>query len=397
MRIVGIIDVGTVGVLSLAETSSWPAYMLVARKLPDSESSYLGFLSDGDEEGGVLYQREHAQREEQLIERYIDYLPVVKKLLFHDLIHTELLKPYLLLASLLVPLKGVLSVPTAEGVPNLLARAYTGYTGCHTEQKNRINRAFQDAAVMVRQHKQKRGSQTYLSSPAFTHYFRNGDSAVEKMLDAIGEQWQPPRPGSGQPGAGAQIKLNQFNVHITCEESPDCSSPKTKTLVITDIAAAGNGFVPQMRFCPQFFNPKEPHTKNDLDSFPYIKNPKRRQASWCKPGAKFADFEVAGTTIIHELTHLNEAGQRAGLASHEDGIGGMTRGTEDIYSTSGYSEDPSTAARQLHDRWLSVIKDKKPKNQWPPFAENLNADSYAASVTEWWFMTMCNFDSIMGN
>ncbi|OTA69085.1 hypothetical protein K449DRAFT_428499 [Hypoxylon sp. EC38] len=230
----------------------------------------------------------------------------------------------------------------------------------------------------------------------FTNYFRDDqyDNGVEKMLNAIGEQWQPPRLNSKQPGAGAQINLDQFNVHITCEDSPLCSSIGSQSFVITDTNAARNGFVPQMRFCPQFFDPKESHTKNDLDSFPYIQNPKRRQASWCKPDTKFRDFEVAGTTIIHELTHLNEAGERAGLTPHDDGDRGITRGTEDIYSKSGYSRDPPTAARQLHLKWVDAIKNKTPG---PIFDETLNADSYAASVTEWWFMTKCNFDSILGN
>ena len=74
-----------------------------------------------------------------------------------------------------------------------------------------------------------------------------------------------------------------------------------------------------MRFCPQFFASNEPRTTNNLDSLPYIQNPKRGVNSWCKTGEKFSYFEVAGTTVLHELTHLNEAGNRAGLASHDDG------------------------------------------------------------------------------
>jgi len=141
------------------------------------------------------------------------------------------------------------------------------------------------------------------------------------MFDAIGKQAQPPPADSGKPGAGNPITLDQFTVHITCEDSALCSDAGagTKSLVITDVKAAGDGFTPSIRFCPQFFKADEPRTKNNLDALPYKKNPGRRDQSWCKPGQKFSDFEVAGTTVLHELTHLNEAGSRAGLAPSNDG------------------------------------------------------------------------------
>lgn len=79
--------------------------------------------------------------------------------------------------------------------------------------------------------------------------------------------------------------------------------------------------------------------------------------------------------------------------------GGTTQGTEDIYGTKGYSLDPQAAARQLHVNWEKILNTNPtpPKDQWPPYVEKLNAESYAASVTEWWFMSKCNFDSIIGN
>jgi hypothetical protein len=77
--------------------------------------------------------------------------------------------------------------------------------------------------------------------------------------------------------------------------------------------------------------------------------------------------------------------------------GGMTQGTEDIYTEKGYSSDPESAARQLHTNWVNVIDKNLPESQWPPYVEKLNAESYAASATEWWFMSQCNFDSITGN
>lgn len=157
----------------------------------------------------------------------------------------------------------------------------------------------------------------------FSNYFQPYDyvTGVEAMLDAFGQQWQPPAPGSGQSGEDSPIILSRFNIHITCEDSDSCAHPKsgTKSLAVTDSDAANSSFVPKMRFCPQFFVKNEPHTKNNLDSLPYIQNPRRRQSSWCKPGREFRDFEVAGITVLHELSHLNEAGRRANLESRDDG------------------------------------------------------------------------------
>ena len=58
------------------------------------------------------------------------------------------------------------AVPTAQPASSLLARDYTGYDACTTDQTNKINRALQDAAVMARFHTTNRGTQTYRSSPA---------------------------------------------------------------------------------------------------------------------------------------------------------------------------------------------------------------------------------------
>ncbi|KAI1390212.1 uncharacterized protein F4822DRAFT_443173 [Hypoxylon trugodes] len=310
----------------------------------------------------------------------------------------------LLLIGLLVPLGQVLATPSGfpEGgfnftdeAPALFARQFTGYDHCNPAQTNKIHQALQDAAVMARQHTRNRGAQTYQSSPAYNNYFQpNEFSVVNAMLNAIGQQWQAPPPG--KPGAGSPVQLRQFTTHITCEDSPVCrdASRGTSSYVVTDIKQAARNFVPSMRFCPLFFNPNEPRTKNNLDSLPYVQNPNRRQKSWCKPGNKFRDFEVAGTTVLHELTHLYEAGDRAGLASHPDGVGGQTKGTEDVYGTGHYSTDPQTAARQLHTDWVNAIKAKKPQKDRPHVPSNLNAESYAASATEWWFMSQCNLNSI---
>ncbi|KAI0895016.1 hypothetical protein F4806DRAFT_497718 [Annulohypoxylon nitens] len=301
----------------------------------------------------------------------------------------------LLLLGLLVPLGQVISAPTAEGESTILARDYRNYTDCSVAQRNKINRAFQDAAVMARQVAQNHGSQTFTSSPAYKHYFRDDQhTIVGNMFAVIARQWEPPAPNSHQSGAGQSVMLNQFKVSITCQDAPICSGSGTKSLVITDLRPGNNTFIPRMRFCPQFFKPQEMSTSRNLDSLPYKLNPGRRDESWCKPGYKFRDFEVSGTTVIHEITHLDEAGLSAGLTRRRiEGQNFYSAGAEDIYTERGYSSDPPTAARQLHKNWIEALRTRPPRNP-PPYPETVNAESYAASVTEWWFMSKCNLQEI---
>ena len=70
--------------------------------------------------------------------------------------------------------------------------------------------------------------------------------------------------------------------------------------------------MPVMNICPLFFTAKE--TQNNLDSKNYNTKPARRENSWCKVEQKFSDFETAGHTLLHELTHLDAIGFAAGLS-----------------------------------------------------------------------------------
>jgi hypothetical protein len=93
---------------------------------------------------------------------------------------------------------------------------------------------------------------------------------------------------------------------VTCKETDRCK----QSLAITDSNPRTEKFTPLMRLCPKFFDPNTRETKNDLDSKESEPKPGRRDNSWCQPGQRFRDFETAGLTVLHEMTHLDEVGSK---------------------------------------------------------------------------------------
>lgn len=126
----------------------------------------------------------------------------------------------------------------------------------------------------------------------YTHYFEGDDgSTVESLMGLIAHNNDPTNA--------------VYNFIVTCKNDPICDGG---SLAVTDAPPPTDTFTPRMRLCPKFFDPATPQTKNNLSSKNFVKNPGRRENSWCQPGQKFPFFEVAGTTILHEMTHLDGVG-----------------------------------------------------------------------------------------
>lgn len=88
---------------------------------------------------------------------------------------------------------------------------------------------------------------------------------------------------------------------------------RDNSLAITDATPRALPAVAQMLVCPLFFTAAE--TAKTLTSKSYQTNPGRRDPpSWCSPGQKFSDFETAGHTLLHEMTHIDALGAAAGLS-----------------------------------------------------------------------------------
>jgi hypothetical protein len=137
----------------------------------------------------------------------------------------------------------------------------------------------------------------YADSLSFSHYFVGDDyNTVSKMLDTIQQNNDPTNP--------------PFLFKVSCKKTADCGDGDTASLAITDALPRTDKFMPTIRLCPKFFDKNTAETKNDLNSKEFKRNPGRRDNSWCQPGSKFNDIEVAGHTLLHEMTHLDEVGSK---------------------------------------------------------------------------------------
>lgn len=153
-----------------------------------------------------------------------------------------------------------------------------------------------------------------------------------------------------------------------------------------------------MVFCDLFFNPSTKQTKQDLTT--KILGPKRGQ--WCQTGEQLPFFEVAGLTVLHEMTHLDKVGTLAGLSIRPDPEGFSSAGTVDVY-VQGNDDDiahyknmqPWQAARELNRLWHVFNGDKSGTEYKPTTPVLENAESYAAAALEFYFLSGCKWDLIL--
>jgi hypothetical protein len=151
-----------------------------------------------------------------------------------------------------------------------------------------------------------------------------------------------------------------------------------------------------MVLCDLFFNKNTVQTKQDLDT----KKFETRRGGWCQTGEKFPFFEVAGLTLFHEMTHMHEVGQKAGLTARPDPDGYDSEGTVDVYVKGGDDDikqydglEPWQAARKLKTLWDTYNGDNTKYKPTTPTIEN--AESYAAAALEFMFLGMCKWDNIL--
>ncbi|KAL1622130.1 hypothetical protein SLS54_005195 [Diplodia seriata] len=254
--------------------------------------------------------------------------------------------------------------------------------GCTAAQQKKLTTAFEDAVKLA-----SAADDIDDDSTAFSHYLRKDDKKETKKL------WK------------AVAKVNsddspyKFNVRCDkCLENPARqvlrrpsaiaygheANVSAKSLAYTNPSPADDDNpVPEMTICPAFFT--NAGTKNDLASKSYI--PDKRN-SWCQTDYKFKDFETAGHTILHELTHFDAVGDEGDLPEATD-EGITSHGTIDV---TGFGDDYVPAARAFLQKWVAdpdtMKKDDGPK----PYQ---NAENVAAAATEWWFNNKCtNIDNI---
>lgn len=155
-----------------------------------------------------------------------------------------------------------------------------------------------------------------------------------------------------------------------------------------------------MVLCDRFFNSNTAQTKQNLDT----KKIGTRRGQWCQTDEQFPFFEVAGLTLLHEMTHLDLVGDKAGLSNRDDPYGGgfQSHGTVDVYTLGSDADkamyknmEPWQAGRKLHQLWNAYNADNSQYKPTTPVVEN--AESYAAAALEFYFLSACKWDVILPN
>lgn len=98
-----------------------------------------------------------------------------------------------------------------------------------------------------------------------------------------------------------------YQFTIRCVDS--CTGHKANALSFAETTPAIDDVTRrEMMICPLFFTGAL--TANNLDSKSYDGD---EPGSWCQTGQTFRDFETAGHTILHEMTHLDAVAVAAGM------------------------------------------------------------------------------------
>ncbi|KAB2574501.1 hypothetical protein DIS24_g6748 [Lasiodiplodia hormozganensis] len=237
----------------------------------------------------------------------------------------------------------------------LFRRLAVNFVDCSDERKAKLETALADAAALAN----IAVLDIDTSSTAFTHYLREEDADMAKGL------WSMVAANNDPTNA-------PYTFSVRCGKR--CPSG---SLAITDSVPQDGNTPREMLICPYFFKAAE--TKNNLDSKKYTAD------GWCKSGQHFSDFETAGHTILHEMTHLDAVGKSAGLPERDYG-NFKSHGTDDLDSKLDYV----AAARDLLKGWVED-PDSFGDDALKPYQ---NAENIAAAATEWWFIKSCKFTEI---
>ncbi|KAH8898318.1 hypothetical protein GQ53DRAFT_817596 [Thozetella sp. PMI_491] len=262
-------------------------------------------------------------------------------------------------------------LPNPEAL-SVFPREAENFVDCTPDQKDKINRALGDAATLANY----AFGNIDTNSKAWSHYFRTDDAGKAEDLNFAKKVWSVIE--SNNDPTNPSFK---FSIRCGKDDNPSCKDGKS--VAITDAKPQDGDTLREMLICPLFFNPSSTETKNDLSSRKF-ETPKRGQDnSWCAPGNNFPWYEVAGHTILHEMTHLDVIGALAELPEIEntdpDGTTWKTHGTEDVSLQGTYP----VAARALADIWHN---NKQTDGTIKPYQ---NAENLAAAALEWFMMDQC--------
>lgn len=155
--------------------------------------------------------------------------------------------------------------------------------------KEKLAAAFYDARKMAAQAL----DDGFPKSTAYSHYFRPQDyPQVHRMfrviVDTINDTPEDP--------------INRYAVQVTCGDDQNAECPVMRVFAVADEWPGG-----KISFCDIFFSTRTDETRMDLGHRGFD------ASGWCRPYETFDFFEVAGVTVLHEMTHLSDLAVRAGL------------------------------------------------------------------------------------
>lgn len=207
-----------------------------------------------------------------------------------------------------------IAAPATTPVNNLLKREISWDSSCTRKitndpqgraYKDKAGIAFSDAATIANNIGTALPSDGSLiqGNAAFTHYFDQTDlTQAQQMWQTIYNNNIPSTEDGG------------YTITVKCGSDQDrtCSP---STLASTNARPGSAG---QIVLCDRFFidwgSLPTQQTQNNLASKPFTS----RRGGWCQDGENFPFFEIAGLTVLHEMTHLDTIGQVAGLSARPD-------------------------------------------------------------------------------
>ncbi|KAI1174205.1 hypothetical protein F4777DRAFT_555137 [Nemania sp. FL0916] len=260
----------------------------------------------------------------------------------------------------------------------LKSRQISSYNGCSDAQKKKLQQDFADAASIANY---AAGSLT-TDKNAYKNYLRDQDETHAKGMWSAIELNNTPNDGNHQ-GTG-------YAFSVTCAASDDkeCSSRTTESWAITDAKAQDGDTPREMKICSKYFT--DDKTKRSTTDKIYKPDPGRRDNSWCTPPPyKLGDFMVGGVTLLHEMTHLDIVGVRAGYPQfHDDEDNFDYHGTQDIDDLPPQNNPPQQA-RNLMSLW------RNGQNVPGTVEPYHSAENIAASAFEWYIIDMCKYPDNM--
>ncbi|KAF2797951.1 hypothetical protein K505DRAFT_333832 [Melanomma pulvis-pyrius CBS 109.77] len=264
---------------------------------------------------------------------------------------------------------GVASPILHEKRTTLAPRKAVNFVDCTKNEKDKLEKGFADAATL--------GIYAYSNmktdSKPWEHYFRTGDGK-DTDYDKARSVWSMVESNNDPTNA-------PYTFSVRCGKKTDKSCKSGKSVGVTDSKPQDGNTLREMLICPLFFKDDSKETTHNLD-FRKFEKPKRGQDnSWCAPGNNFIWYEVAGHTLLHEMTHLNAFGEAAGVPEHKDSKEGfMTHGTDDV---GGLGNSYPVAARKLAEIWQ---KGQEEEGTLKPYQ---NAENLAGAALEWYMMDNC--------